>query len=234
MRALAFAGILAVVITTPVGADVRLTIQDGRVSLTATDATLRQILDEWARVGQTRIVNIEQVAGAPLTIELANEPEDLALAVILRSVSGYVAAPRPTAIAGASRFDRILIMPTSAPQRPAPTARAGAPPFNPPQIDPPGEGQVFEEFAEEEPEEIDGPLQDAARPPRRGPAFRSFPQAQSPRAPAAAPTPNTPPRGAFPSAEQSTAQPTVGVPTPGMVVPSPQTDRPGNQPLPDQ
>jgi len=31
----------------------QLTIQDGRVSLIAKDATVRQILAEWARIGQT-------------------------------------------------------------------------------------------------------------------------------------------------------------------------------------
>ena len=39
-------------------ADVQLTMQNGRVSLVATDATVRQILTEWARVGHTKIVNM--------------------------------------------------------------------------------------------------------------------------------------------------------------------------------
>ena len=39
-------------------ADVQLTMQNGRVSLVAKDATVRQILTEWARVGQTQIVNV--------------------------------------------------------------------------------------------------------------------------------------------------------------------------------
>ena len=36
-------------------ADVQLTMQNGRVSLVARDATVRQILAEWARVGHTKI-----------------------------------------------------------------------------------------------------------------------------------------------------------------------------------
>jgi hypothetical protein len=40
-----------------VGAEVQLSIQDGRVKLVARDATVREILAEWARVGQTKIIN---------------------------------------------------------------------------------------------------------------------------------------------------------------------------------
>ena len=36
----------------PAAADVQVTIQDGKVSVVAKDATLRQIMFEWARVGQ--------------------------------------------------------------------------------------------------------------------------------------------------------------------------------------
>src|SRR3954470_18076824 len=89
-------------------ADVHLTMQNGRVTLVAKDATVRQILTEWARVGQTRIVNGERVMGGPVSLELTDVPEKQALDIVLRSISGYMAAPRPEPIANASRFDRIL------------------------------------------------------------------------------------------------------------------------------
>ena len=98
----------------PARAEVQLTIQNGRVSLVAKDATLKQILAEWAKVGQTKIVNAERVTGGLVTLQLTNVTEQEALDVLLRSVSGYVAAPRPITLANASRFDRILVMPTSA------------------------------------------------------------------------------------------------------------------------
>ena len=63
----------------PAGAEVQLKIENGAVWLTATDATVREILAEWARVGQTRIVNGEKVPGGPVTIELTNVPEERAL-----------------------------------------------------------------------------------------------------------------------------------------------------------
>src|SRR2546430_12461167 len=104
----------AVAASSTASADVRLTIQNGRVSLAAKDATLRQILAEWARVGQTKIVNAERVPGGPVTLQLTNVPEQQALDTLLRSLAGYVAAPRPTTAANLSVFDRIVVMPTLA------------------------------------------------------------------------------------------------------------------------
>src|SRR5713101_6086810 len=96
----------------PALADVRVTMQDGRVSIVAKDVTIRQILTEWARVGQTKIVNVERIPGGPVTLELTNVTETQALEVLLRSLSGYITAPRPVGAANLSSFDRIIIMPT--------------------------------------------------------------------------------------------------------------------------
>src|SRR5262245_14636333 len=115
----------------PASAEVQLAMQNGRVTIVAKDATLRQILTEWARVGQTKVVNIERVGGAAMTLQLTNVPEQEALDVLLRSVSGYLAAPRPTSVPNLSRFDRILLMPTSVAPRAAAApepVRAPAPP----------------------------------------------------------------------------------------------------------
>jgi hypothetical protein len=101
----------------PAFADVHLTMHGGRVSIVATDATIRQILAEWARVGQTRIVNVERIPGGPITLELNNVTETQALDVLLRSLSGYVAAPRAVEVANLSMFDRIIVMPTLAAAR---------------------------------------------------------------------------------------------------------------------
>src|SRR5947207_8408824 len=117
-------------------AEVHVTMQSGRVSLVAKDATVRQILAEWARIGQTKIVNVERIPGGPLTLELTNVSEQQALEVLLRSVGGYMLAPRPTVASNLSRFDRIIVMPTSVPPR----AVAAPPPpvFQPPQFPQPG------------------------------------------------------------------------------------------------
>ena len=52
-------------------AEVQLTLQNGRVSIVAKDATVRQILTEWARVGKTQILNVDKIPGAPLTLDRA-------------------------------------------------------------------------------------------------------------------------------------------------------------------
>lgn len=104
--------------------DLHLQIQNGRVTLSAKDVSVRDILGEWARVGAARVVNADKVLGGPISLELADMPEKQALDVILRNVSGYLAAPRPVFAANQSVFDRILILatssaPASAPPRPA-------------------------------------------------------------------------------------------------------------------
>jgi hypothetical protein len=92
---------------------VKVSIHDGRVTVVADDVPLRQILDEWARVGQTRIMNADKISGPAVTLQLVDVPEREALDTLLRSVSGYIAAPRAVMLANASLYDRITIMPTS-------------------------------------------------------------------------------------------------------------------------
>jgi hypothetical protein len=112
---------------------VRVTFENGRVTVIADNATLGEILQEWARVGGSRFVNAEKIpASGRLTLRIENEPEMRALDVLLRSAAGYVAAPRAAGAAGASSVGNVLIMPVSrvasyaqAPP-PAPTPMPGA------------------------------------------------------------------------------------------------------------
>ena len=121
-------------IASPVSAgELKLTMQDGRVTLIADNVPLRQILQEWARVGQTRIVNGDKLSGPAMTLQLVDTPEKEALDILLRSASGYIAAPRPVMVANAALYDRITIMATSR----APAASAAinsAPTFQRPPI----------------------------------------------------------------------------------------------------
>jgi hypothetical protein len=133
--------------------ELALSFKDGRVTLKATEISLRQILHEWARLGQTRMVGLEKLTGGPVTLELIDVPEKQALEILLRSVAGYIAAPRAMASAGLSRFDRLAVLPTSiasaAPMgAPRPTAFAPTPPT--PFPDP-------TQLANEEPDTTDGP-----------------------------------------------------------------------------
>jgi hypothetical protein len=175
----------------------------GRVSLSAKNATVGQILAEWARVGQTKIINGERVPGEPLTLELTNVPEIEAIEIILRSAGGYLVAPRQTEIANASRYDRILIMPTSSPVRPAAVV-AAPPPMPPPFNRPP---QVIQPWPVTD--DNDDPASQApgnpGAPPNTQPPFNTFPQ---------------PPRTGPPPPASPTSAPRVpaGVAAPGMIV----------------
>ncbi len=127
MTRLALALLLLTCSATPSwAAGLTLSVRDGLVSLDAQDVTVRQILTEWARVGKTRIVNVERITGGPITLKLDAVPEKQALDIILRSIPGYMAMPRSTQVADASLYDRILIMPTTTavaalrPQQPGP------------------------------------------------------------------------------------------------------------------
>ncbi len=101
--------------------DLKLSMQGGRVTLIADNVPLRQILQEWARVGQTKIINAEKLNGPVISLQLINATERDALDILLRSASGYIAAPRPVPLADAAFYDRVTIMATSH----APAATAG-------------------------------------------------------------------------------------------------------------
>jgi len=104
--------------------DLTLTLANGRATLIAQDVPLRQILDEWARVGNTTIVNGDKLMGPPMTLQLVDRPEREVLDLLLRSASGYIAAPRGANLAGASQFARVMILPVSR----GPVGMASTPP----------------------------------------------------------------------------------------------------------
>lgn len=202
----------------PASAQVRVTISDGLVTMSAKDATIRQILTEWARVGQTRIVNLDRLSGAPLSLELTEVPEAQALETVLRSVSGYLAAPRASALPNASRYDRIFLLASSS----GTTSRPSAPPPSAPAFAPPPFTDEQPVFDEEAPRPPAAPQNQNV--PIRGPAFATFPQPQPQAAPQQAPQP---PQGG-PSLTAPPFGAPAGVSTPGMVVPTPQPAAPRN------
>ena len=63
--------------------ELKLTMQNGRVTLIADNVPLRQILQEWARVGQTTIVNGDKLTGPAMTLQLIDTPEREALDILL-------------------------------------------------------------------------------------------------------------------------------------------------------
>jgi hypothetical protein len=240
----ASAGVLVLAVSllaaSPAAADVQVTIQDGKVSVVAKDATLRQIMAEWARVGGTKVVNVERIPGGPMTLELHAVPEDRALEILMRSLSGYLAAPRAVPSPALSKFDRIIVMPTVAAAR-QPAAAASAAPAPVFQQTPTFQPPVQQDEPDDPP-----PGQNPAAP--RGPVFTAFPQpqvvnpngAQGNVVPGNGQTFVPPPGmnlpGAAPPQQQAapTGVPTVpvGVAVPGMMVPTPQPPGVPGQPVP--
>jgi hypothetical protein len=117
-------GLALVAVSVPVHAQqLKLAIKDGRVTLDATAIPARLILSEWARVGGTKVVGSEKLAGPALTLKFVDMPERQALDLILRNAAGFMAAPRSASSApGASAYDRILVLAATS----APPSAAGA------------------------------------------------------------------------------------------------------------
>ena len=217
--------IVAVLATPAVAsAEVELRITAGRVWLKAVNATVGQILNEWARLGQTKIVNGDRVPGGPVTLQLDNVSEEEALNVLLKSAAGFMGVRRAAPVAANSEFDQILILPSStavatAAQPVASVQRPVAQPTpvfaqpEPPPSFTPGVQRVLDAQGQPVPDDQDdGPPQPQQVPPP-APYSPEAPSGQSPAQPVGSQTPGQP----------------VGVPVPGMTVPAPRP-QPQNPP----
>lgn len=118
---LTFAALLTFAVPAWAG-EVKVSFSNGLVTVLATDASPRQILAEWAKLGQVRIVNLERLGGAPVTVQMTDVPEARALETLLRGTAGFVAAPRADSTTAGSQYDRILLLPGVAPAIPVTSA----------------------------------------------------------------------------------------------------------------
>jgi hypothetical protein len=211
----ALAGALVTFVAAPAAAgELQLTMANGRVTLVAKDVTVREILAEWARVGQTRIVNAEKLTGGPVTLELTDVPEAQALDAVLRSAAGYVMAPRLAGSPGPSRYDRIMILATS--RAPVVTATNSAPfttrPMPQVQQNPPTDDDV--EFGPGGANQLNGA-------PVAQPGAAAMPMPTMPGAPPQQQVPGQP----------GQVQPPLTAPRPGML-PAPANNNPTIPPNP--
>ncbi len=239
MRRILLTFALSLLISLPASAQqLKLTFNAGRVSLDATGVPVRAILVEWGKLGGTKVIGGERIAGSPLTLKLDDVPESQALEIVLRSVAGYMAAPRSASgLAGASMYDRILVMATSA--APVPAARPGPNPG----ANGPGNQRFVPQRQPMRPPDDDNETEEEPDANSPNPPVFSFPQpGQQPgvfqNAPGAGGQPVitvNPANGAPQSitinpASNPGATPAVGVSTPGMIVPAPA--QPQQQPGP--
>jgi hypothetical protein len=122
---------------------------DGRVTLSARNVTVRDILGEWARQCGCYVVNADRLPGGPLPIPLLyeHETQGKVLESLLRQAAGYVLTPQKAGAAGRSNFETIYILATSAavaaPYTPTPASAfpmptAGAPDDELPPVVPAG------------------------------------------------------------------------------------------------
>lgn len=216
---------------------VRLEFNDGKVTLSAREAPLRAILAEWARLGGATVVNGDRVVGQPVTLELTGVPERQALDVLLRGVSGYMIAARPAGSNGASMFDRILILPTSAaPSNPPPATAARPGPQRPPiLVRPPQQSEAGTGDPQEDADPDEQEPAPAVQPLRPGDPRARPPIQMNPATPNPAETDDDAeePDDDVPPAVKPTPSNPFGIPAgsstmPGVVTPLPQgAQRPG-------
>jgi len=124
--------------------EVIFSIKDGRVTLVARNAPIADILAVWEKEGRTKIVARERVQGVVTSLEITNQPESEALAIVLRNVTGYIAAKWDVAPSDASIYRCIVISPAPAPafvaQAAPPQGRTIFPPPQPMGYPPPSMG----------------------------------------------------------------------------------------------
>ncbi len=209
--------LLAAAVAVPAHAgDVELQVANGRVTLQARDAYVRDILAEWARVGEVKVVNGDRVMSQPVTLDLQDVPEAQALTVILRSVSGFMASPREQPAGdNASIYERIVIMPAP---RPAPANASFTP--QPSQQPPPYRGMPQPGMVN--PAYMDDQDQPAGNSPFPGnqPPMQALPRGMMQPQPQTQPPPGQLPTGApgtlspMPQAQPggSVVQPSTGAP----------------------
>jgi hypothetical protein len=205
-----------------IAGQVKLEIRGGLVTLEAKDATIREIFDEWARVGQTRVVNAERVPGGPISIRLDGVPERQALDTLLRSVGGFLAVARTSPQESTSIYDRIMVMPVARPA--AVAASAGGRPTS--QVQQPSRDRIVipppmvvadeDEEAQAVPIQGQGAYGGAQQPGMRTPVQFGGVYTPNPNAPQASPVPMPPP--------EAQPAPRPGMPTTPAAPPKPIKD----------
>ena len=180
LRAVLFVAACSAAFVSPAMAQnaVRVAFDNGRVTVTADNATVPEILREWARVGGSSFVNAEKIFSTErLTLRLENELELRAIDVLLRPFAGYAVVPRPVGSTSASAVGRVVIMPSA---RPAayPVALASPSPAAPPAFNDFNRARTFN--AQTRPDD-DGGVQQVVPPPAS--AVPAPPSATAPGAP---------------------------------------------------
>jgi hypothetical protein len=95
-------------------AAVEVAFLQGRVTISASDAPVADVLRAWAAAGHTELTGAEYLGTRRITLRLSGAPEETALAAIVGSASWYRAARRDYVAASESILGRIDILPAAA------------------------------------------------------------------------------------------------------------------------
>ena len=115
-----------------------LRLDDGAVTLHATNVTVDEILARWSeKTGLTVVSQNGHGSNVPVTLDLSGVTEREALRLVLRDLSGYIMGESRDPQTGAVRIDRLVILPDSAARAsevepPARRQRAPGPPVQAP------------------------------------------------------------------------------------------------------
>ena len=177
-------------IPAPAAPKVQLRFEDGgTVTLSATGATIREVLAEWTRKGGTVFVGAERLPATPLTLQYDHRPEAEVAASLLRNAAGFVIGPRREGASSASSIEIVVILAAST----ASAANNPPPPLYPNGETAPSPGRAGQPAPDAPPPPADWP---------RGPGGASTPVIPAPPLPAvpvvpdplvAAPKPTTAP-----------------------------------------
>jgi hypothetical protein len=152
MRAICLAGLLAIALGSgwsvaaraqaqapaPPARQLKLTFNQGKVTLIASQVTVREIMTEWAKLCGCYVEGAEKLTGGVLMpMQFEDDPESVVLGSLLRGAGGYLLGPRAPGSPGASVYGRVAIfavshgttpsyMPSSSPVA-APLVSGGSP-----------------------------------------------------------------------------------------------------------
>jgi hypothetical protein len=94
---------------------VQVVVSAGRVSVSATDALVADVLTAWARAGDFEVRGADHLGARRISIRLTNSDESATLSAIVGSPGWYTTVARDTPLsASESTFRRIVILPAAA------------------------------------------------------------------------------------------------------------------------
>ena len=104
----------------PPARQLKISFDNGKVTVIASNVTAREIMAEWARVCGCYVQGADKLtSGVLMPLQFENEPEATVLASLLRSAGGYALKPKPLDSKSPSMYGSISIFAVSRGTAPA-------------------------------------------------------------------------------------------------------------------